>query len=250
MNNVLIDIKNIKKQFGDREALKGISLSLYKGEVVSLLGVNGAGKTTLSSIVATLKPPTSGDIEFEGKSIYSNLMEYRRALGFCPQRPNLNNMLTLEENLRFAGRYYGMPEDAITDRINILAKQFELESYLSSSASILSGGYKQRFLIARSLMHNPKLIILDEPTVALDPHVRHELWEYIRNLRTLGISVLLTTHYLDEAEFLSDRVCVLDRGNVRLIDTPANLMSSFQKSRLEDVFLQLMKEDKPVNSTN
>jgi ABC-2 type transport system ATP-binding protein len=250
MNNILIDIKNIKKQYGTREALKGISLTIYKGEVVSLLGVNGAGKTTLSSIIATLKPPTAGDVEFEGKSIYNNLIEYRKALGFCPQRPNLNPMLTLEDNLRFAGRYYDMTEDAITDRINTLVKQFELETYLSSSASVLSGGYKQRFLIARSLMHNPKLVILDEPTVALDPHVRHELWQYIRSLRDLGISVLLTTHYLDEAEFLSDRVCVLDHGEVRLVDTPANLMTAFQKSRLEDVFLQLMKEDKPTEPTN
>lgn len=245
MNNILLEIKNVKKRFGDKEALKGVSLILHEGEIVSLLGVNGAGKTTLSSIVATLKSLTEGDIVFQGKSIYSgdHMTTYRRALGFCPQRPNLNPMLSLEDNLRFAGRYYGMNEKAITERIAELSQQLSLSEYLPARSMILSGGYKQRFMIARSLMHKPKLVILDEPTVALDPHVRHQLWELIRNMRDQGITVLLTTHYLDEAEFLSDRVCVLDKGEIQLVDTPANLMSTFSKSRLEDVFLQLMNEN-------
>lgn len=249
MNNILLEIQNIKKRFGDKEALKGVALTLYEGEVVSLLGVNGAGKTTLSSIVATLKPPTEGDLLFQGKSIYDgdNMTAYRQALGFCPQRPNLNSMLTLEDNLRFAGRYYRMSEQAIDERVAALSQQLGLTEFLKKHSGILSGGYKQRFLIARSLMHSPKLVILDEPTVALDPHVRHQLWEQIRGMKDLGITVLLTTHYIDEAEFLSDRVCVLDKGVVRLIDTPQNLMSTFSKSRLEDVFLQLMNENNNEN---
>ncbi len=247
MNKILLEIQNVKKRFGDKEALKGVSLTLYEGEVVSLLGVNGAGKTTLSSIVATLKPPTEGDLLFKGKSIYEgdNMTAYRQALGFCPQRPNLNSMLTLEDNLRFAGRYYRMSEAEIDQRIAQLSEQLGLSEFLKKHSTILSGGYKQRFLIARSLMHNPKLVILDEPTVALDPHVRHQLWEQIRGMKDLGITVLLTTHYIDEAEFLSDRVCVLDQGSVKLVDTPNNLMSTFAKSRLEDVFLQLMNESNP-----
>lgn len=245
MNNILLEIKDVKKRFGDKEALKGVSLTLYEGEVVSLLGVNGAGKTTLSSIIATLKPPTEGDLVFQGKSIYEgdNITSYRMALGFCPQRPNLNTMLSLEDNLRFAGRYYRMAEDAINHRISQLSQQLGLGEFLKARSPVLSGGYKQRFMIARSLMHNPKLVILDEPTVALDPHVRHQLWELIRGMKDLGITILLTTHYIDEAEFLSDRVCVLDKGSVQLIDTPNNLMSTFSKSRLEDVFLQLMQEN-------
>lgn len=245
MNNILLEIKNVKKRFGEKEALKGVSLTLYEGEVVSLLGVNGAGKTTLSSIIATLKPPTEGDLMFQGKSIYDgdNITTYRKALGYCPQRPNLNAMLSLEDNLRFAGRYYRMTEEAIEQRISELSQKLGLSEFLKARSPVLSGGYKQRFMIARSLMHNPKLVILDEPTVALDPHVRHQLWEQIRGMKDLGITVLLTTHYIDEAEFLSDRVCVLDKGSVQLIDTPDNLMSTFAKSRLEDVFLQLMQEN-------
>lgn len=244
MNNPLLEIKNIKKRFGPKEALKGVCLTLFEGEIVSLLGINGAGKTTLSSIVATLKSHSDGDILFKGSSIYSDptFTVYRRSIGFCPQRPNLNPMLSLEDNLRFAGRYYGISEETINERIKMLSDQLELTEYLNANSSILSGGYKQRFMIARSLMHNPKLVILDEPTVALDPHVRHQLWELIRNMKNQGITILLTTHYLDEAQFLSDRVCVLDNGEVRLIDTPENLMNNFSKSRLEDVFLQLIKE--------
>ncbi len=117
-----------------------------------------------------------------------------------------------------------------------------MREYAKSKASVLSGGYKQRFLIARTLIHRPKLIILDEPTVGLDPHIRHQLWEQILDLKKSGASVLLTTHYLDEAEHLSDRVCIIDGGSVKTIDTPQNLMALHQKGRLEDVFLKLMKE--------
>lgn len=239
----LLEVKHIKKRFGTYEALKGISLDIQQGEIVSLLGVNGAGKTTLSTIIATLHPPTEGDILFKGASIYNNLIYYRQHIGYCPQKPNLNNLLTLKENLIFSGRYYGMSENAIKTRIDNLVHKFKLERYLTSKPDILSGGYKQRFLLARSILHNPELIILDEPTVALDPHVRHQLWDYIKAMRTEGISILLTTHYLDEAEVLSDRVCVLDKGSIKLIDTPQNLMTSFKKGRLEDVFLHLIEHE-------
>lgn len=239
----LLDINAITKTYGEYEALKGVSLQLFPGEVVSLLGVNGAGKTTLSSIVATLKPPTAGDILLEGVSIYNDIATYRAQIGYCPQKPNLNRYLTVRENLFFAGRYFGMADDAINARIAQLAAQFSLERYLDQKPSVLSGGYKQRVTLARSMMHSPRLIILDEPTVALDPHIRRQLWEFIKGLKELNICVLLTTHYLDEAEVLSDRVCVLDQGRVRLIDTPANLMQSFKKGRLEDVFIHLMQEE-------
>ena len=135
-----------------------------------------------------------------------------------------------------------MDSDTINSRVNALLKRFELDTYADKSPGILSGGYKQRLLIARSLVHKPSLVILDEPTVALDPHIRRQLWDLIRQLKADGVTVLLTTHYIDEAEVLSDRVCVLDKGNIRLIDTPANLMSSYSKANLEAVFLQLMNE--------
>jgi len=239
----LLEIKNIYKKFGTIYALHGVSLSLQEGEILSLLGVNGAGKTTLSSIIATLKPPTSGDIIFKGKSIYKDIPAYRMQMSFCPQKPNLNAMLTLEDNLVFAGRYFCMAEKNIKERVAYLADRFGLETYLSRYAHELSGGYKQRFMIARSLMHSPALLILDEPTVALDPHIRNHVWEIIKEIKAMGTTVLLTTHYLDEAEVLSDRVCVLDKGTVRIIDTPANLMSAYHKERLEDVFIHLAQEE-------
>ncbi|MFA5075149.1 MAG: ABC transporter ATP-binding protein [Candidatus Babeliales bacterium] len=251
MLNELLQIKNIKKQYKQKgqkpiDALKGISLDIYKGEIITLLGVNGAGKSTLSSIIATLHPPTGGDIFFENKSIYSDLANYRSHLGFCPQKPNLDCNLTLEQNLRFSGRYYQMSETDITDRINKLVEQFELGEYLGRKANILSGGYRQRFMIARCLMHDPDLVLLDEPTVGLDPHIRRQLWAKIRELKNDGVTIILTTHYLDEAEYLSDRVCILDKGLIKLLDTPAKLLSDFKKAHLEDVFLDLMQENKEV----
>lgn len=246
MSDVLLKIKNIKKRYDSKEALKGVNLEIHKGEIFGLLGVNGAGKTTLSSIIATLHPPTEGDIEFEGKSIYKDVASYRFNLGFCPQRPNLNAMLTLEQNLRMSGSYYQLTEQQIDHRMNLLVEQFELKPYLHQKAFVLSGGYKQRFMIARSLMHNPKLVILDEPTVGLDPHIRRQLWVKIKELKSFGVTVLLTTHYLDEAEQLADRVCVLDQGQVKLIDTPDKLKADFKMNNLEDVFIALMQET-PVN---
>lgn len=237
----LLRLENITKSYGDHVALKGISLELYQGEIVTLLGANGAGKTTLSSLIASLNPPTSGSILYHGKSIYKDLTAYRMKLGFCPQKPNFASGLSVRDHLIFAGHFFLMDYKTICERVDELLKRFGLDAYADKSPTILSGGYKQRLLIARALVHNPTLIILDEPTVALDPHIRRQLWDVIKQLKQDGVTVLLTTHYIDEAEVLSDRVCVLDKGSICLIDTPANLLSSYNKSNLEDVFLQLMQ---------
>lgn len=240
--NILIRVENVTKSYGDHKALRGISLDLYEGEIITFLGANGAGKTTLSSIIASLYPPTSGDVLYKGKSIYKDLITYRQHLGFCPQKPNFADGLTVREHLMFAGHYFSIEKEVLAARVDVLIKRFGLLPYAHKAPSVLSGGYKQRLLIARSLVHKPSLIILDEPTVALDPHIRHQLWDIIKELKNDGVTVLLTTHYIDEAEVLSDRVCVLDKGAITLVDTPANLISSFNKENLEDVFLQLMNE--------
>lgn len=148
--------------------------------------------------------------------------------------------MSLHDNLAFSGRFYGMAEDAIAARIKILSEQFGLTPYLQQKAYVLSGGYQQRFMIARALMHNPKLIVLDEPTVGLDPHIRRQLWDVIKMLKRDGVTVLLTTHYLDEAEQLSDRVCILDQGKIMMIDTPLKLIADFKEKNLEDVFVKLL----------
>lgn len=250
MSNHLIKIDNVTKTYttqrGVHQALKGVSLEINKGEIYSLLGVNGAGKTTLSSILATLHPPTSGHVYFKGKSIYDDLMGYRRALGFCPQRPNLDVELNVRDNLLFAGRYFLLTNDQAAERTEILIKSFQLEDVADKEISELSGGYRQRVLLARSLIHNPELVILDEPTVGLDPHIRRQLWDQIAALKEQDVSVILTTHYLDEAEVLADRVCILDKGLVKLIDTPKNLKSLHNKASLEAVFLQLMREQEEL----
>lgn len=246
MSKKLLEIRGVSKVFNDGvqeiHALKGVDLHIYEGEVLGLLGVNGAGKTTLSSIIATLNPATSGDILKDGVSIYKDVISYRRTIGFCPQKPNIDMMLSIEDNLRFAGRYFCMDAKTIEERIVYLMNRFGLTRYAKSRASILSGGYKQRFLLARTLMHSPRLVILDEPTVGLDPHVRRDIWEVIKGLKKDNVTVLLTTHYLDEAEKLSDRVCLLDKGVIQLIDTPENLKKAHEQANLEEVFIKLIKE--------
>ena len=246
MQKKLIGINNVTREYPGKpplKALKGVSLDIYEGEIIGLLGVNGAGKTTLSSIIATLHPATSGDVTYQGKSIYADINKYRHIIGFCPQKPNLNAALTVKQNLLFSARYYGMPEKHVHARTELLMDKYGLTKYADVSPATLSGGYKQRVMIARALMHNPKLVILDEPTVGLDPHIRHQLWETIKELKKDNVTVILTTHYLDEAEVLSDRVCILDKGKIKLIDTSDNLKTLYKKGNLEDVFIQLMNEE-------
>jgi ABC-2 type transport system ATP-binding protein len=240
----ILSVKNVTKVFNDTHvALAGIDLDIYQGEVLALLGVNGAGKTTLSSILATLHPATSGDVLYHGASIYKNLVRYRKDLGYCPQHPNLDTMLTVRDNLLFAGRYFLMPYKTIVERTEILMSQFGLHKYATAQVQSLSGGYQQRLSIARALMHDPKVVILDEPTVGLDPHIRRQLWDIIKDLRAHGITVILTTHYLDEAEELADRVCIMHRGKILLIETLTALKEKHDKKRFEDIFIDLTKHE-------
>lgn len=247
MTTPIIEIKNVTKVYCDSKstvhALNGVSIAIKQGEIFGLLGVNGAGKTTLSSILATLHPVTSGTILFKGVSIYDDLIRYRKSLGFCPQKQNLDADLTVYENLLFAGRYFLMPDEETKARIEQLIEQLELEKYRNFQISDLSGGNQQRVLIARALIHKPEIVILDEPTVGLDPDIRRKLWQQISDLRALGVTIILTTHYLDEAEYLSDRVCILNKGKVVLIETVADLREKYHMAHLEEIFLQITQED-------
>lgn len=248
VNSTLLEVRAVSKTYFDKKgremkcALKKVSCDLYRGEVFGLLGVNGAGKTTLSSILATMHPPTAGDILWKGISIYDQLLEYRTIIGMCPQKPNIEKRLSIEENLQFAGRCYGQSSELAVERARVLMREFDLTEYAHASADQLSGGYRQRFLIARALMHEPQLLILDEPTVGLDPHIRRQLWEVIRQLKSHHVTVLLTTHYLDEAEYLSDRVCLIHDGQIRTVDSPENLKRFHQKNSLEEVFLKFVDD--------
>lgn len=250
MAHPILSIKNLSKVYKTNshsvQALNDISLDINEGEIFGLLGVNGAGKTTLSSILATLHPPTTGTILFHGKSIYENLYAYRHALGFCPQTQNLDTYLNVEQNLIFSGRYFLMPEEIIQERVKKLLNDLELTRYAHFEIDALSGGTKQRVLIARALVHSPQIIILDEPTVGLDPDIRKKLWQIILDLKKHGITIILTTHYLDEAEALSDRVCILHQGKIVLIESVEALKEKHHMIRLEDIFLHLVEEQKDL----
>ncbi|HLJ31014.1 MAG TPA: ABC transporter ATP-binding protein [Candidatus Babeliales bacterium] len=246
MKNSILQINSLTKTYESNgnivNALNNVSFTIDAGEIFGLLGVNGAGKTTLSSILATLHPPTSGDILYNGTSIYNDIDAYRMNLGFCPQHQNLDQFLTVEENLYFAGRYFLIPKAVLAERVASLIERFGLQKYAHFSINQLSGGNKQRVLIARALIHHPKIIIFDEPTVGLDPDIRRALWQEIKSLKNMGITIILTTHYLDEAEQLSDRICFLHKGKIILIESVQKLKSERNKERLEDIFIDLVQE--------
>lgn len=245
MKSTFLELQEVYKTYfikrkPQKKAVQGISFKIYEGEVFALLGVNGAGKTTLSGILAGLHPPTSGDVLWQGKSIYKDILRYRSIVGLCPQKPNIDPELTIEQTLTFAGQCYGKTKQEAEKQKDYLIQLLDLGSYTQSVAKHLSGGYKQRFLIARSMAHNPRFVILDEPTVGLDPHIRKNLWKVITDLKAEGVTILLTTHYLEEAEVLSDRACFIDHGEIQVLDTPENLNKKYAKGNLEDVFLHLM----------
>ena len=244
---LIVSVRDVHKSFlanngKTNYALNGISLDIFKGEVLCLLGPNGAGKTTLASILITLLKPSSGELLFEGKSAFDNLLEYRKQVGFCPQTPNLHPNLTIEENLYHSARIYGLDHDSAIKRSEVLLQKFRLEKYKDQYINTLSGGYKQRASIARTLIHSPKLILFDEPTVGLDPSIRAELWQEIINLKNSGMAVVLTTHYLDEAEKLADRVCIIDKGSLKYLATLEDLKKQLQKGSLEEILLGLEVE--------
>lgn len=237
---MLIELKNITKIYpGGQRALNNVSIGFNTGEVVGLLGVNGSGKTTCSTILAGLHSPTSGDLFFQGTAVASELANYRKHIGYCPQHPTLNESLNIYDNLYFGGLYFGLNEkDAkiATDRV---VQMFELEQHLKKYPPMLSGGLRQRVMLGRTLIHDPQFIILDEPTVGLDPKIRKKLWDIILNLKQIGKSILLTTHYLEEADVLCDRICILDEGHILKIATKAELKGEHQQKDLEDIFIKL-----------
>lgn len=247
-----LSVQNVSKIYTRKnqeiKALDNVSLTIKEGEIFSLLGVNGAGKTTLSSILATLHPVSMGTITYKGESIYAHLEEYRKNIGYCPQYPNLDTYLSVEDNLLFAGRYFLLSEQESYQRAHELMNRMALKKYASGPVNALSGGYKQRLSIARALMHKPRIIILDEPTVGLDPDIRRQLWDIILDLKKMGITIILTTHYLDEAELLSDRVCLMHKGKIMQIDTVANLLTQYGHTKLENAFLEFTKQAEMKNA--
>lgn len=238
---VALAVHGLKKKYsGGTEALKGIDLAVAEGEFLGLLGPNGAGKSTLIHCLMGLAVPTSGTAAIFGNDISKDYQAARQLCGLSPQDINLDWFLNVEETLDFHGGYYGMRKSERKKRIDQLLKDFSLTEKRKSKVMMLSGGMKRRVVIARALMHKPKFLILDEPTAGVDVELRLELWKYIKKINEEGTTVLLTTHYIEEAEELCDRIALINQGKIIKEGTSAELKKQFKKKSLEDVYLSVV----------
>ena len=221
-----IEIKNLVKEFDGIKAVDDISLEIEYGEIFALLGPNEAGKTTTISILATLLKPTSGKARVNGYDVVKQAAKVRHSIGIVFQDPSLDDRLTARENLEIHGRLYHMKRDERKKRIKEVLKMVELEDRANSLVKTFSGGMRRRLEIARGLMHKPRILFLDEPTLGLDPQTRRHIWDYIEKLRREGVTVLLTTHYMEEADHLADRIAIIDKGKVVALGSPSELKDS------------------------
>ncbi len=245
MASKIIEVKNLIKKFGDFTAVKGVSFQVNEGEVFGILGPNGAGKTTTLEIVETLQQPTEGDITVEGIDALKHPWEVKRRIGVQLQAAGFYPQLTLVELLKMFGAFYDIEVNPMEE-----LKKFQLEDKKKSYFEKLSGGQKQRFSLATTLINKPNLIFLDEPTTGLDPQARVHLWDTIREINKQGVTVVMTTHYMQEAEELCDRIAIMDEGKIIKTGSPKELIEDLlatgferheevKKATLEDVFLHL-----------
>ncbi len=219
-----ITAQNLVKRYADNEAVRGISFDVRPGEVVGFLGPNGAGKTTTVRMISCFLPPTSGTALVYGIDVRERPRDVKRILGICPQEDNLDPDFNVLKNLLVYGRYFGIPAAELKRRAEPLLESMALLDRAKSPVAALSGGMKRRLILARALVNEPRVLVLDEPTTGLDPQARHAIWTRVRALRATGVTVLLTTHYMEEAAQLCDRVIVIDNGQVLLEGTPEELV--------------------------
>jgi ABC-2 type transport system ATP-binding protein len=223
MSEPILITKELKKNYGDKEAVKGVSFSVLQGEIFSLLGPNGAGKTTTISMLSCLLQPTSGDAEIGGHSVIKEPMAVKRLIGIVPQDLALYEPLTALQNLTFWGKMYDMSGKQLTHRINEVLEQVALADRAKEPVERYSGGMKRRLNIAVGLMHKPQLVFMDEPTVGIDPQSRRSILDMVKALRDEGMTILYTTHYMEEAAELSDRVGIIDHGKLIALGTQQEL---------------------------
>ncbi len=239
-DNSIIKVTNLTKKFGEFVAVDNISLSVKKGETFAFLGPNGAGKSTTIKMLTTLLTPTSGDILINGASPLTNQSEARRSFGIVFQDPSLDDDLTAMENMELHGALYGVPVDGMSARIKSLLEFVDLWDRQASFVKTFSGGMKRRLEIARGLLHHPKILFLDEPTIGLDPQTRNHMWTYLKNVnKKEGMTVFFTTHYMDEAEKNADRVVIIDHGKIMAEGTVQQLKTQTKTKTLEEAFLKL-----------
>ncbi|HVM88176.1 MAG TPA: ABC transporter ATP-binding protein [Puia sp.] len=245
MANTIISVKNLVKKYGDFEAVKGISFDVYEDEIFGLLGPNGAGKSTTLEIIETLRQKTDGRVEVDGMDLDKNPSEIKKIIGVQLQTSGYYPGLMLSELIELFGGLYNQDVKPLE-----LLDMVNLRDKAKAKFKELSGGQKQRFSIATTLINKPKIIFLDEPTTGLDPQARRNLWDLIKDIRAKGTTVIITTHYMDEAEVLCDRVAIIDSGKIIAMDTPDKLIDNLvatgferpkevKKANLEDVFINL-----------
>jgi ABC-2 type transport system ATP-binding protein len=247
MTDLMIKTKGLRKVFkGGRGqgvsevvAVKGLSFEVKRGEIFGFLGPNGAGKTTTMRMLSTLLTPTEGEVHIAGLDLNAGSEEIRRRIGYVSQVGGMMRELSGIDNLIFQGRLYGMSDEQARKRAEELLKLFDLESYASRPVGTYSGGQKRIFDLASGIIHNPQLLFLDEPSTGLDPQNRAHVWDQVRKLHKDGTTVFLTTHYLDEAEALCDRVAIMDKGEVVAHGTPEELKQKYEAKTLDEVFLKI-----------
>lgn len=240
-SDVLLSASGLTKTFGDFTAVDGIDVEVTRGESFGFLGPNGAGKSSTMKMVAATSPPTGGDLRIFGLDPVTDGAAVRARLGNCPQQDNLDEEITVEENLHVYGRYFGLPRKVIRERTDELLDFAQLTERRKDKVEPLSGGMKRRLTIARSLINNPEILLLDEPTTGLDPQARHVLWDRLFRLKRQGVTLIITTHYMDEAEQLCDRLVVMDRGRIVAEGSPRSLIETH--STREVLELRLAVDD-------
>ncbi|HET6694527.1 MAG TPA: ABC transporter ATP-binding protein, partial [Pedococcus sp.] len=220
----MIRARDLRKSFGDFEAVKGIDVDVRQGEAFGFLGPNGAGKSSTMRMVAAVSPISGGELRILGMDPAEDGPAIRARIGVCPQEDTLDNELTVRDNLYVYGRYFGLPRKEVRARVDELLTFVQLTEKANASVEDLSGGMKRRLTIARSLINRPDVLLLDEPTTGLDPQARHVVWDRLFRLKQQGVTLVLTTHYMDEAEQLCDRLVVMDKGLIVAEGSPLDLI--------------------------
>ncbi len=239
MSESAIIVENVTKRFESVTAVDGLNLEIKWGELFGLLGPNGAGKTTLLNILATLLRPTEGGAQVAGFDVEHDAANVRKIIGVCPQEPAYYGHLTGRENIELFGTFHEIPKDILKGRISELIKKIGMEDHADRKAKEYSGGMVRRVSTIMALVHEPKVALLDEPTVAMDPVSRRAVWEFIKELKQNGMAIVLTTHYMEEAEYLCDRVGIIDEGRLIALGSPTELMKEHNAKDLEEVFIKL-----------
>jgi lipooligosaccharide transport system ATP-binding protein len=242
---VLVRARGLTKRFGSFTAVDGISFDLFRGEAFGFLGPNGAGKSSTMRMLGCVSPPTVGELTILGGDPVRDGVTIRGRLGVVPQEDTLDTELTVRENLLVYGRYFGLPRKLINERTDQLLDFVQLTERADDQVNPLSGGMKRRLTIARSLINDPDILILDEPTTGLDPQARHVVWDRLFSLKRRGVTLILTTHYMDEAEQLCDRLVVMDHGTIAAEGTPRDLIARYSTAEVLELRFAPEVQDDP-----